>query len=242
MLTLFVVTQDGRTVCFVEDYSFAEGIGSISAIELFSDKKYIEIGSVIKDPFHMSFPYIFRYKDDLFIMPETNESNSIRVYKCDEFPDKWSFHKEIMNGMRAADSMVFEVGGKWWLLTNISDIENGDLHSRLMAFYSDSPLSSNWTPHQLNPIVFDSNIARNGGLLYTENKELVRVRQCQKFDSYGDELSLAKINITVDSYSEETIARVTPKFFKNISGCHHIHGINEFTVFDFYRKEKANKL
>ncbi len=234
----FVITKNDKTICYVEDYSRQAKKGCISAIEIFSNGEYKILGEIIKEEFHMSFPYIFEYENNLFMIPETSQSNSIRLYRCTDYPMKWEYQGDIFKDIDAADTMVFLFNNKWWLLTNTKGHYGNDHCSRLLAFYSDSPISANWTPHENNPIVFDSRIARNGGILFSKNGFVVRGRQKQDFNAYGASLSLSKIiQLTKNSFIEEKITDVNPEFFKKIKGCHHMHANDEYTVYDFMKRE-----
>jgi len=234
----FVATKNGRTVCFVEDYSYATKRGSITAVELRDEKRYEILGPVIEESFHMSFPYIFEWKDELFMIPETCDDASIRLYRCVEFPMKWRFEKAIMTGVDAVDSMVFELEGRWWLLTTLATDGIRDHMSQLMAFYSDRPDSDEWCPHEMNPLIFDSTIARNGGILDATSGAPVRCRQKQGFNQYGEALSLSRIlELTPSSFKEEHVGSVTPDFFPKLKGCHHMHSDDRYVVYDYLRLE-----
>jgi len=234
----FVCTRNNKTVCYVEDYCYKRKRGYITAIELIDDKNYKILGAVIEEPFHMSFPFVFEYKNELYMVPETHEANSIRLYKCIEYPLKWVYQKDILNDICVVDTIIFEYEGRWWLLCNGQKEQS----STLLAFYSDNPLSSNWIPHKLNPLVFDSMIGRNGGILNTLGKSPIRVRQIAGFNQYGKGFTLSKINqLTPDSFHEEKIAQITPDFFENIKGCHHMHSNGQYTVYDYVREESIKK-
>jgi len=230
----FIITKNNKTICFVEDYDSQKKKGHITAIEILDKKNYEVLGTVIEEDFHMSFPYIFEYENELYMVPETVEAQSIRLYKCLEFPMKWTYQKDVMSHTSAVDTMIFELDGRWWLLTNMAENQYRDHCCRLMAYHSNAPLSGEWTPHQANPLVFDSAIARNGGILNLQNAP-IRVRQKQGFDAYGVAMTLAKINeITESSYNEEQITEITPDFFPRIKGCHHMHSNDEYTVYDYF--------
>ena len=234
----FVITKNNRTICFVEDYCYKQKRALIAAIEIVDQKEYKMLGTVIEEPYHMSFPYLFEYQDELYMVPETSEGNAIRLYKCIEYPLKWEYQKDIMSDVRAVDSMIFEHEEKWWMLTTMSTKGNEDDASQLMAYYSDHPLSDDWIAHEQNPLIFDSNIARNGGILDLGAPLPVRNRQKQGFNAYGVALSLARItDLTPSSYSEEEIGQVSPNFFPHINRCHHMHSNGEYTVYDFLRTE-----
>lgn len=234
----FVIKRDGRTICYVEDYDYKSKKGCIAAIEI-HDKGYKIHGPVLEEEFHMSFPYIFEYNNDLYMIPDTSQSNSIRLYKCVIFPFKWKYQKDILNNVSAADSMVFEYDGRWWLLTNIATAGNKDHCSQLFGYYNSNPLSDEWNSHEQKPLIFDSNFGRNGGLIGVESNHPVRVRQKQSFNLYGSGLSFARITkLSPNAFKEDEIGQINPNFFPNIEGCHHIHSNYEYTVYDFARTER----
>ncbi len=235
----FVITRDNRTVCFVEDYYYDKAKATITAIELI-DNSYVVLGTIIDEPFHLSYPFIFEYNDELYMVPESCESKSIRLYKCVEYPMRWEYQQDIISDIDATDSIIFEHDSRWWLLCNMSIDGNSDYSATLMGFYSDNPLSNNWKPHSQNPLVFDSTIARNGGGLNLNADTLpIRSRQRQGFNEYGEGFSLAQIEkLTPSSYQEIEIAKFTPSFFKNIRASHHIHSDGNYTVYDYMRWDR----
>jgi hypothetical protein len=237
----FIITKDEKTICYVEDYHYSLKKGCITAIEIKDAKNYRILGPVIEEPFHMSFPFLFTYQNELYMVPEVKESHSIRLYKCVDFPLKWAYQKDILSGVNAVDPMIFESHGKWWLLCNMNWGESTGFDSTLLAFYSDNPLSDDWTAHKLNPLIFDCNIARNGGILNIEGNSPFRVRQKQGFNSYGKGLSIAKIiDLTPTTFWEEKVVEIPLDFFKGIEGCHHMHSNGNYTVYDFLKIEPLN--
>ncbi len=175
------------------------------------------------------------------MVPETGNANSIRLYKCIDFPLKWEYQKDLLRDCYAADTMIFEHENRWWMLTNMATKGNNDCSSQLCAYYSDHPLSDEWIPHDLNPLVFNSLNGRNGGILDIEAKLPVRVRQKQGFNSYGSGASFARITeLTPSSFSEQEIGQISPNFFPNIKGCHHMHSNDQYTVYDYVRIETLN--
>jgi len=71
--------------------------------------------------------------------------------------------------------------------------EEDKLELALMAFYSENPLSDNWTEHKQNPLVVDEKISRNGGILDVDINTPIRARQKQSFNFYGKSLTISKI-------------------------------------------------
>jgi hypothetical protein len=230
----FVISKDGRRVCFVEDYDLASSRGRISAYAL-DDNGASFIGVALAENFHLSFPYIFEYEGTLYMCPETSGAGDIRVYKCLEFPLRWTLEKIIMKDVSAVDTMLFEKGGKWWMLTNIDPAGLGDFQLELCVFSADSPLDDAWTPHPQNPVLVDATRARNGGLL-REGEGLFRVAQRQGFDFYGKSTSVNEIvRIDDGNYIETLVAEVSPAFEPGAVGTHHLHSDGSITVLDFAR-------
>jgi hypothetical protein len=231
----FVVSRNNENYCFVEDYDLSMSKGCISAYRLF-ERHAERIGEVIVEPFHMSYPYVFEYQSKYYMCPETCESKQIRLYECEEFPRKWKLSKILMADVSAADTMIFEKDGVWWMFTNIDMANVYDQCSELFIFYADSPLADAWTPHPKNPIFVDSLKARNGGILFDDGA-IYRVSQRQGFDRYGKASSINRIrHLSKTDYREETLFVAEANFFEKLVGTHHIHSNQKITVFDFAHK------
>ena len=227
----FVATRDGRTCLFAEDFVYGTGKGHITAFEL-TDAGARELGTVVKEDFHLSFPFLFEFEGTLFMCPESREVAEIRIYECVEFPLKWKLKTLAMRGVVAADTMIFPKNGLWWMLTNISQTEPHDCSSELYLFWATTPLANDWKPHPCNPIVNDPLSARNGGLLI-DDAELVRVAQTPGFGSYGAAARLFRITrISPDDYAEEPVSSITPDFVTGIHGSHHFHSNGRYSVWD----------
>jgi hypothetical protein len=227
----FVWTRDGRTWCFVEDCVRKSGKGRIGVLEI-DGTQAIERGVALEEPFHLSFPFLFEYRGALYMCPETAARGQIRVYRCSEFPLKWELEAVLMDGVSAADTMLFERGGRWWMLTSIDESGTGDHCSELFAFWSDAPLSSRWIPHPCNPVRVDSWGGRNAGLIVQDGR-IFRAAQCQGFDRYGESLIVNEITeLSEARYAERRVARIRPRFRAGLLGTHHLSTDGKTTVVD----------
>ena len=235
----FIVSENNKHYCFVEDYDFTKDRGCISLYEL-NTSTAIRHGEIIVEPFHMSYPYVFKYQSKYYLVPESCENKDIRIYEAEEFPYKWKFLKTIFTNVDAADTTIFEKDGVWWLFSNIDPIQSGDHCSELSIFYSDDPLSDRWIPHPKNPVICNSLNARMGGILFDESG-IYRVSQKQGIAQYGKASNINKIiDLSKTDYIEELIYTIEPNFFNNLKGTHHLHSNGEVTVFDFVKKSKLN--
>ena len=80
----FLFKSNGQTIIFVEDLFCKDNKGRISAIKI--DKgKYEFLDVVLEEDFHLSFPFIFRDNDEIYMIPETHQANEIRLYECSHF-------------------------------------------------------------------------------------------------------------------------------------------------------------
>lgn len=228
----FVIRENDTDYCFVEDYDYKTSRGCISVYQL-NDTHAEKIGDAIVEPFHMSFPYLFRFNSKLYMCPETSQNKDIRLYECAEFPLKWKLCAVLMPDVSAVDTLIFEHDGLWWMFTNMDPVLMGDYASELFIFYADNPLSDQWTAHPKNPILFEQANARNAGILYDENS-IYRVSQKRDYEMYGKNFSIHKISVlNKEEYIEEQHYAIEPNFFPNIKGTHHLHSDGNTSVFDF---------
>ena len=232
----FIFNFKERNIIFVEDYSFKTNKGRISAIEIKSDKEKF-LGVVLEEDFHLSFPFVFENDNNVYMIPETSQINEIRLYKCNEFPKNWKLEKILMKGVSAADTMLIKKDLTWFMLTNICSSNIGDHQSELHVFYSDNFLSKDWKPiHQGNPVIFDSNNARNGGMFFLNNK-LYRVNQIHGKAHYGKSFGINEvISLDKNIYVEKRVKNIEPNFKKKIIGTHHFNANLDFTVIDYAKK------
>lgn len=227
----FPYNYGGENYIFSEQVSSLESNGEI-VVHKILENDYIFMGSVLKESFHLSFPFLFTFEDELYMCPETAEIGEIRIYRCEEFPRVWSLEKVLMNNCAAADSVIFEKNGLWWLLTNLDSIDSEDYSSELHAFYASSPLSNVWTPHSGNPLVIDSFVARNGGL-FQEDGQVYRVGQHQDFGDYGKSYSIFRIDDIGQTTYIETEVLTSDMHLSGIMNTHHFSRNSRLSVFDF---------
>lgn len=236
----FIVTRAGRTCVFVEDYLYEAGKAHISAFEL-SEAGAIEIGIALEEPYHLSFPFLFEYQGELFMCPESVQAREIRIYRCTEFPLRWTLETVAMRPVAAADTMIFPYAGQWWLFTNLSETEPHVFSTELHIFVAPNPLSGQWVPHRGNPVLTTSDCARNGGLL-SDGEQMFRVGQKQGFGSYGASAQVMRIvKLNELEYLEEPLCRLTPTFRSGLCGTHHVHSNGLYSVWDYKLWERPSR-
>jgi hypothetical protein len=234
----FVFRRGNLDVCFVEDYDFRTKKGKISVFKI-NGNKYEELGTALDEPFHLSYPFIFTVDNELYMCPETLDMREIRLYKCTEFPLRWSFHKTLMKDVSAVDTNIFFFKDRWWLLTAIDSADIGDVCSELHVFYSDAFDSDAWTPHAKNPVIFDSERARSGGF-FRDGEKLLRVFQRYGCFQYGESMGIAEIeDLGIETYREKVVSRIAPHFAPKVIGTHSFSYHNGLLAIDFLKVERV---
>ena len=233
----FVIESKNKHYIFVEDYNFKMSKGSISVIEIDQNNNQKLFSDVIKEKFHLSFPFIFEYKNDLYIVPESSADKSIRLYKCINFPNKWIYCYNLISNINCADTIIIKKHEYYWLLTSISD--KNDFSSQLNIYYSDSPISQNWKDCSNNPVRFNIDKARNAGLIVDETEKIFRPTQTCGYNKIGDNqygrtIIIRQVkSISAYDFQETYHSTIEPIFKSNLLGVHHMSYIKNFTVLDY---------
>ena len=228
----FPCSVDGQDVIFVEDFDFKKNRGQISVVDITDDKPNF-LGSAISENTHMSFPFVFKHSGSVYMIPETHQLKQIRLYKCINFPLEWKLHSILMNGVAAADTMIFERRGKWFMLTNIDSAAMGEHQSELHVFSADAFDSDTWVANKNNPVIFDAKNARNGGIL-SEDGEVYRVFQTHSISTYGKDYGIAQIvKIDDENYEEKVIIHNSKCFVNDSISTHTLNFSEKILVTDF---------
>jgi hypothetical protein len=227
----FVLYKNNHYYIFIEEMKYKDK-GHISLIVMDEQGNYEKPIKVLEKPYHLSYPFVFEWQGDCYMIPESGANKTIDAYKLEQFPDKWVFHKNLLNNIKAADATLFFHHGKWWMFVNIQENEGASNWVELFLFYSDSPLSDTWIPHPQNPIVSDVRRARPAGNIYEQNGKLYRPAQdCSK--SYGYGLRINQILVLNENeYKEVEVRYIEPDWDKDIKGIHTVNAVHKLTVVD----------
>ena len=153
---------------------------------------------VLDEPFHLSYPYVFKWEHEYYMIPESHESYSIRLYKAVDFPAQWSFVGVLLYG-DYSDSSVFRYDSKWWMFTT-------DRNDILRLYYAVNLMGS-WIEHPESPVIRgNANIARPGGRVLVFDGRIVRYTQ-DDYPTYGNQVRAFEITeLTTTSYKEKRIS------------------------------------
>lgn len=232
----FLWAHDGETYCFFEIYDYETLHGHIGVAKLESGI-LMDVRSIIKNDYHMSYPFLFEEDGELYMLPETCGANRIEIWKCVDFPYGWERDRVVLEDVVAADSSIIQLEDEWWLFTNISTDPFGEMNSELHLYKIDGPGLTQLEAHPLNPVVFDARTARNGGRVLNQNGEMYRASQNNSHGLYGYGLNLMRIDtLSMTEYTESFARQIEPDFLPGLIGCHHIDNRDGFIVIDVRKR------
>ena len=218
---------------FFEHFIYSQGKANISTINV-SDKLPSKSKVAIDPPYHISYPYLLEYGDQIYCIPETHEAREISLYRAEIFPTQWTKIASIVEDFEGVDSTIFNYGDHWWLFT--ADHTDGPNH-KLMIWHS-SDLLGQWMPHANNPVKVDISSARPAGTPFMHNGQLYRPSQdCSNL--YGEKIVLNRIKrLTPTEFEEERVITIYP--LKNSpfkDGIHTISMVDDtITLIDGFQK------
>ncbi len=221
----FMLLDNSRYYLFFEALTTKERKGVIGLAD--SDDgcewKYRQV--VLDEPFHLSYPYVFKHENEIYMIPESSWDFSVRLYRAIEFPCRWEFEHELLKGYRFADPSVIQYQGTWWMFVSTagSDVLN--------LYYADE-LKGPWHQHPRSPLLkLNKHIARPGGRLIELDGNLYRFAQDDE-PLYGLQvLAFQVTEITKSSYQERQISQFEmDKATKNGWNAHGMHTVDPHLV------------
>ena len=227
----FAVFQGGRYFIFCEEYPYDRGRGHISVMEMDREGNSGAPVPILEKEYHLSYPFIFQWKGEHYMIPETENNKTIELYRCTAFPYEWEMVDVLLDSVSAVDATLIEIGDRWWMFTNIAPESTRDWDAELHLFHAPSPFGP-WQPHRRNPIKSDVRSARPAGALFYRNGQLHRPAQdCA--ERYGHALTIHQVEaINTQEYRETPVFRLPPEWFRHLVGTHTINSAPGLTLVD----------
>jgi hypothetical protein len=226
----FLFERCGRHYIFFEAASSSQPRGEIWFVELDRNGNPSQPERALSTEYHLSYPFVFEWNGQTYLLPESSQNRSVEVYRATEFPRRWELAGVLLANVPAVDTTLFERNGKLWLFT--SGIGGKDLKcSELSLFFSDS-LFGPWTSHPKNPIVCDIQRARPAGHLFYEKGDLIRPAQdCSV--CYGHAITLNRIDVLSETdYRESPVGTILPDWAAGLSATHTLNMDSRYEVLD----------
>lgn len=205
----FLFVHNDRLFLFYElkDFKTSGVLMMTSTADL---KKWTKPVCVLKEPYHLSFPWVFEHNRIIYMLPETGASGSIRLYKAKndgltEFEycaTLLTEPKDKIVEMHYGDSCIYEKDSAFYLFTQLQYEDK----INTLELYTSNCLMGPYVSHPMSPIQHSQKLGRNAGSLLNQDGKLYRFSQdCTDF--YGDNVHITEIDlITPNDFKEHIVA------------------------------------
>lgn len=212
----FLAEESGRRHLFFEVLNARTGRGEIGLASSDDGVLWRYERIVLREPFHLSYPQVFRWEGEWYMVPETMGAREVRLYRARRFPDLWEGAGTLLSGEGYVDPTLVRRDGLWWLFV---------IHPKhhLHLYYA-RDLTGPWTEHPLSPLFRgDPRASRPAGRIVEEGGRLLRFSQ-DGVPWYGRRvLAFEILELTPERYRERPLGPVlSPGDGWNRDGMHHI--------------------
>lgn len=198
----FMVRDADQWHMFFEVMNWRTGQGQIALATSTDAIHWTYRQVVLAEPFHLSYPHVFKYDRQWYMVPESYQAGEVRLYAASEFPFRWSPVETLLRGEYLVDSTPFYRTGLWWMYVDASLQRE---HDTLRLFWA-RELKGPWTEHPKSPLIRDDPTrARPAGRPVTVEGRLIRFAQnCRP--AYGTQVRAFEVDeLTSDSYRERPL-------------------------------------
>jgi len=226
----FLFVKDGKLFLFYESKDFFSP-GVIMMTSTTDLKAWTKPVVVLKEPFHLSYPWVFEEEGKIYMIPETGSDKSIRLYEAanDELTEFQLVKKLLIQPqnrvvtMGYGDSSIYKKNGKYYLMTMLQEEEPVNV----LELYVSDRLEGPYQPHPCSPIARDNKIGRDAGCWLELGGKLLRFSQ-DCVQRYGDNVNVSEITkLSPTEYEEklvqETIIPTDVDFYQE--GGHQINAV-----------------
>ncbi len=229
----FIVSHEGEQWIFFEAYNYKIKKAHIRAAK-WEGNKLVEEREVLKEPWHLSYPYIFEIEGNLYMVPESAENKTVDLYKCEQFPDKWLKVRTLMKDVRIYDATIVKKDGVWWMFANSKEYAGASAFDELFLYSTDDLFDGEWKAHPMNPIVSDVKGSRPAGKLFQKDGKWYRPAQNSAV-RYGHKIEVKEvIRWDKEVYEEKPVYTIEPP--KGDLGTHTINFADGKIVLDAFRR------
>ena len=117
----FIWVHENIYYVFIEELFYSTHRGRIVCLTLDEKMNILSNQVALERPYHLSYPFLFEYERQLYMIPETGENNAVELYRCTHFPYQWKFEKTLISNVHAVDATLMKAQDKWWLFANFKE-------------------------------------------------------------------------------------------------------------------------
>lgn len=100
--------RGGKRWLFAEAMDLSTGKGRLEVCELHDDGSIDGWRVALEEDFHLSFPMVFDWNGEVWMIPETGHDHSLRLYRCRVFPTKWELVQRFATDEELCDAILVD--------------------------------------------------------------------------------------------------------------------------------------
>lgn len=95
--SLLFEDDDCQNYLFVEAFDKKEKIGKLAVLTEVNGV-FQNFRLVMEKSYHLSYPFVFKWNGEYYMIPETSGNNAIEVYEATKFPYEWEYKACLLEG------------------------------------------------------------------------------------------------------------------------------------------------
>lgn len=232
----FIIEENDKTYIFFEAYDRLSKKGVIGYREI-NGNVVGKIKIIIKEAYHLSYPYVYFQNGCWYMVPESKISNNIIRYKSKKFPDSWEKEKVLIEDIQAVDTTLFSYNNNEMKL--FTYVEGAYFNSGKLEFVH-LDMNGKRVIQSINDL---NGMKRPAGKIYEKDGVLYRPSQLCT-NTYGEAIIFNKIiGLSNEAYNEVEYKVIRAQDIKlntnlKINGLHTYNCTNNLEVIDIQADNK----
>ncbi len=230
----FPFERGGKHYIFMEEVNLWGNKGHIGYCCL-EEGAYVY--KCLEEPFHLSYPNVFAWGEDVYMIPETHNAKQLRLYRAVRFPEQWELDSVLLEGVDLADASFFFGNEHGTLYIEAQETQGGECSNRFFMLEMRSKKITEILPEReayLNKRPAGNFFLADDGCVYHALQECSR--------EYGEHMHICKVDAFDEKGLEEQACGVIKanqyKFLNAANDFERTHTLNrsdDVEVIDVYK-------
>lgn len=213
--------NDNSIELLVEEWLYATNKGRITRVVI--DRSSLQLSEshvILELPTHLSYPFILRKEEKIYVLPENSASGLWKLYEYDRAEDALKEVRILMD-KPLTDAVITELFGDEFVFSTYQPTACGSV---LSVYRKENEL--------YQEIDFNSRIARGAGDWFKIGNKVYRPAQdCN--GGYGKAVIIQEVERDFEGlFSFKNVRRITSTHKRFNVGCHTLNNYNGLTVVD----------
>lgn len=219
----FLVKFQGEIYLFAEAFLYKTERKGLIVYAKFENGKFGNWQVTMDKHWHISYPNVFVYENNLYMCPETYQKEEVALYKLVSFPDHWERVSVLVDNMKCVDTTFLRDGGEIYMYT-FEPTFHGSEGSLYIYKYNNGEFS------EKKKVCDDLRYARPAGNMIWKDGKRYRVAQnCER--EYGSGITIMEVESVWPEYREKQIVKIFPYDIK-LNKMKRYCGIHTYNTFE----------